>query len=64
MGSGEPLAGLVARLASKVAKAEARQGLVPAPESALNFRPAVSHLFLPAALLTACERPAQNRAVA
>ncbi len=42
MGSGQSLGGLAARLASKVAKAEARQGMAPAPESALNFRPAVS----------------------
>lgn len=44
MGSGQPLGSLAARLAAKVAKAEARQGMVPAPESALNFRPAVSAL--------------------
>ena len=42
IGSGQPLGGLAARLSSKVAKAEARQDLPPAPESALNFRPAVS----------------------
>ena len=41
MGSGQPLGGLAARLSSKVARAEARQDLPPAPESALNFRPAV-----------------------
>lgn len=44
-GAGEqdqPLAGNAARLSSKVAKAEARRGLAPAPDSALNFRPAVS----------------------
>lgn len=36
------LGGLAARLASKVAKAEARlASLAPAPDSALNFRPAV-----------------------
>ena len=40
-GSGQPLGGLAARLSSKVARAEARQDLPPAPESALNFRPAV-----------------------
>ena len=42
IGSGQPLGGLAARLSSKVARAEARQDLPPAPESALNFRPAVS----------------------
>ena len=37
----QPLAGNAARLSSKVAKAEARRGLAPAPDSAFNFRPAV-----------------------
>ncbi|CAL8466123.1 g5659 [Coccomyxa elongata] len=37
----QPLAGNAARLSSKVAKAEARRGLPPAPDSAFNFRPAV-----------------------
>ena len=43
-GSGQHLGGLAARLSSKVARAEARQGMAPAPESAFNFRPAVSRL--------------------
>jgi hypothetical protein len=37
----QPLAGNAARLFFKVAKAEARRGLAPAPDSAFNFRPAV-----------------------
>ena len=42
------MGGLAARLSSKVARAEARQDLPPAPESALNFRPAVgSAAFVP-----------------
>ena len=45
-GSGQHLGSLAARLSSKVARAEARQGMAPAPESALNFRPAVSRLVL------------------
>jgi hypothetical protein len=46
------LRGAAARLASKVAKAEARlASLAPAPDSALNFRPAVRAVWVPTAVV-------------
>jgi hypothetical protein len=46
-GQGEQvLGGDAARLSSKVAKAEARRQLAPAPDSAFNFRPAVRRLHI------------------